>query len=131
MMISIIRGSVFTITLALSAGIALATPQPAITPWPPVTQDRYAPQNWPVPHPAPPVNLDKIPAGIVYRGLTLKERKAVQSSLAAVGYYSEPIDGVWGPATWNATVSYAERVGIKVFLNDMSGALRVFQHITN
>lgn len=123
------RTAFLAVILTLCGHVTLA--KDVIAPWPPVTEDRHAPQNWPVPHPAPLVNLNKIPAGIVFRNLTLTERLAVQRSLARVGYYHGLIDGVWGPETWAGTAAYAERVGIRHFLNDAHGSLRVFQHITN
>lgn len=125
-----VTGAVFVTALIALTGQAVAA-EGVISPWPPVTQDRHAPQNWPVPHPAPAVDLNQIPAGIVFRNLTVKERRAVQASLARVGYYDGPVDGIWGPRTWAGTVAYAERVGIRPFLNDVHRSLRVFQHITN
>lgn len=124
------RGSVLiAILLATVAHTGMAGD--AIVPWPPVTQDRYAPHNWPVPHPAPAVDLNEIPSGKVFRALNERERYAVQRSLARVGYYAGPIDGVWGPGTWAGTAAYADRVGIRNLLDDVHGSLRVFQHITN
>ena len=121
--------SVAISTVLLGSNVSSA--QESISPWPPVTLDRHAPQNWPVPHPAPGVDLNTIPAGIVYNSLTRYERQAVQRSLNEVGLYAGRIDGVWGPATWNGTAAYAQQTGIRHFLDDMPGSLRVFQHITN
>ena len=102
-----------------------------IAPWPPVTTDRHAPGNGPVPHPAPAVNLNTIPSGIVFRNLTLVERKAIQKSLARVGYYTGEVDGVWGAQTWAGTLGYAQSLGMERRLETVQGSLGLFQHITN
>lgn len=116
---------------SVCAGGAFANEPTQVSPWPPVSIDRHAPGNWPVAHPAPGVNLNTIPSGIVFRKLPLTQRKAVQTGLARVGYYDGPIDGIWGVMTWAGTQAYADVLGQGRDLDDVHGSLRIFQHISH
>lgn len=120
------------ITASLTSSVAFAEDNKKVEgPWPPVITGMDARDNWPVSHPAPSINLNEIPSGQVFNALSLKERKAIQKSLARVGYYAGNIDGIWGEETFKATRHYAKVMGFEDRLNDTHGSLRTFQHITN
>lgn len=121
-------------TLFLVCGMLACGPAGAKNteiPWPSESRDFDAPQNWPISHPAPPLNVHAVPAAAVFRALTLRERKAVQNELQRTGYYPGDIDGLWGVMTWDAVNLYAARVGIRDSLGTAAGSLNVFQHIAN
>lgn len=46
-------------------------------------------------------------AATAFRDYSPAGRRAIQQQLRAMGYYRGPIDGAWGPGTWNAVQSYA------------------------
>lgn len=125
---------VSTPLLAQESGIVQNSPndQPSdMIAWPPQERTFDAPDNWPIPHPGPALNIHALPAAVVFRSLSDKERKAVQGRMAEVGYYAGPIDGSWGPLTWEGTKQYAIRMGIAERLETTAGSLRIFQHIAN
>ena len=119
----------FLVTAMAAAGPAMA--ENAQIPWPPESRDFDAPHNWPVSHPAPPINIHAVPAAVVFRAITMRERKAVQRELQVTGYYPGDIDGKWGVMTWDAVNLYSARVGIRDSLRTTAGSLNVFQHIAN
>jgi hypothetical protein len=51
------------------------------------------------------------PAARAFQSYSLSERKAIQRSLRAWGYYRGGIDGAFGPGTYNAVVAYANDEG--------------------
>lgn len=113
------------------AGAVSANEPQKISPWPPVTTDRHAPHNWPVPHPAPAVNLNTVPSGLVFRALPKAERQRVQFELARVNLYAGEIDGIWGPQTFFGVRAYAQSLDLEHTLNSTQGAARILRHIAH
>lgn len=120
-----------TLVTVLMSGMAQADDKKTVTPWPPVTTDIHAPGNWPVPHPAPAINLDDIPSGQVFHELSVNERKGIQAALVKVGLYSGEINGIWGEQTWLGVRSYAQTLGYERRLETKQGSLSLFRHILN
>lgn len=100
-----------------------------ISPWPPLTMDRQAIGNWPVPHPAPAHDIFSVPAAKAFRDASLGERKRIQAGLIRAGLYAGEIDGKWGPATFNGVLSYAAQMNISNHLNTYSGSASVLHRI--
>lgn len=66
------------------------------------------------------------PAAQAFKSYSLGERKAIQRSLRASGYYYGSIDGVFGPGTYNAVTSYASAAGASGNLRTTGGAFAVY-----
>lgn len=128
MMKTVIMASAMSL---LISGATWANDVKHVTPWPPVTTDRHNAENWPVPHPAPAVDLNTVPAGIVFRDMSTEQRIGVQAALSRVNMYAGVIDGSWNAETFVGTRAYAERVGLLHTLNSTHGSLRIFRHIAN
>lgn len=116
----------------LIVGQAWAEDAPKIiAEWPPISVDKNAAQNWPIPHPVPAINLNEIPSGIAFRAMTKKDRKGVQIALSRVGLYAGKIDGAWGPNTFMGVKMYADEVNLSERLNTPQGSIALFRHIAN
>ncbi len=66
------------------------------------------------------------PAARAFNSYSRGERKAIQRSLRALGYYHGGIDGAFGPGTYNATVAYARAAGASGHLNSSGGAYAIY-----
>lgn len=57
-------------------------------------------------------SIHATPAARAFQSYSLRERKAIQRSLRAWGYYRGGIDGRFGPGTYNAITAYARDEGV-------------------
>ncbi|PZO73981.1 MAG: hypothetical protein DI629_18980 [Mesorhizobium amorphae] len=88
-----------------------------------------APRNLPVPHPAPPIAWDRLPAAKAFRSLPVRDRFRLQEELARMGVAAGPIDGRWGPATWAGLTEFATREGVAMRLVDVGGSYGVMRRV--
>jgi peptidoglycan hydrolase-like protein with peptidoglycan-binding domain len=80
----------------------------------------------PAPAPAPRGSIYRTPAAQAFNSYSHNERKAIQRSLRAYGYYSGGIDGAFGPGTYNAISAYARASGASGNLNTTGGAYALY-----
>ena len=66
------------------------------------------------------------PAAQAFNTYSKTERKAIQRSLRAYGYYRGGIDGSFGPGTYNAIAAYARDAGAQGHLNSANGAYALY-----
>ncbi|NGM44997.1 peptidoglycan-binding protein [Rhodobacter sp. SGA-6-6] len=66
------------------------------------------------------------PAAQAFNSYSRAERKAIQRSLRAYGYYHGGIDGSFGPGTYNAIVAYARASGASGHLNSAGGVYALY-----
>ncbi|MBK8439535.1 MAG: peptidoglycan-binding protein [Rhodobacter sp.] len=66
------------------------------------------------------------PAAQAFNSYSRHERKAIQRSLRAEGYYNGGIDGSFGPGTYRAITSYARAAGASGHLNTTGGAYALY-----
>lgn len=79
-------------------------------------------------HPAPvaTTSIHATPVARAFNSYSPGERKAIQRSLRANGYYSGGIDGSFGPRTYNAVVAYARDAGASGNLRTTGGAFAIY-----
>ena len=112
-------------TLLAQALIRDANRPPVYAPRPPVY---YYPQpRPPVYYPPvyyPPVqpSVYNTPTGLAFNSYTYNERRRIQSALSTYGYYRGPVDGSFGPGTYNAIVGYAQHSHRLAMLDTRGGA---------
>lgn len=92
-------------------------------------QGRATAQPRPQPHtpvyaPAPQSSYSA--ASAAFRTYSSAERRAIQRSLAAYGYYRGGIDGVFGRGTYSAVAAYARDNGLSDQLASRNGAFAVY-----
>jgi hypothetical protein len=90
----------------------------------------------PAPAPAPrPVYVEprptygsvyNTPAAQAFNSYSRTDRKAIQRSLRAQGYYYGSIDGSFGPGTYNAVAAYARDAGASGHLGTAGGAYAIY-----
>ena len=95
--------------------------QPAYQPQPQY-QPRYYRYHRPVRYEPAPVSIYGTPAGLAFNSYTSNERRRIQSTLTAYGYYHGGIDGNFGPGTYGAIDAYARRTGKTSMLATRAGA---------
>lgn len=94
------------------------------------------PQPYPQPqphHPRPPVyepaphhnSIWRTPVAEAFQSYSRGERKAIQRSLRAYGYYRGAYDGAFGPGTYSAITAYARDSGDGSLLRSTSGCFAV------
>ncbi|MEI6098406.1 MAG: peptidoglycan-binding protein [Alphaproteobacteria bacterium] len=86
---------------------------------------RYAPlprYQDPVYYQPAPVSIYGTPAGRAFNTYTSNERRRIQSTLTAYGYYQGGIDGAFGPRTYDAIDAYARNTGKTASLATRAGA---------
>jgi hypothetical protein len=66
------------------------------------------------------------PAAQAFNSYSKAERKAIQRSLRAYGYYHGSIDGSFGPGTYNAIAAYARAAGAPGHLNSAGGVYALY-----
>jgi hypothetical protein len=90
-------------------------------------------QPAPIPHQPAPVryapSVYRTPAAYAFASYSSAERRAIQRSLARMGYYYGSVDGAFGPSTYNATLSYARAQGSESALHDQSAAYGVYDQL--
>ena len=90
---------------------------------------RYV-QPTPVYAPAQPAySVHRLPSAQAFNAFSSAERRMIQRNLAAYGYYTGAIDGVWGPRTYRAVQAYAQRTGMGADLDSFRGSLGVFDNL--
>ena len=90
----------------------------------------------PAPAPAPRVYYEEprvkhgsiyaTPAAQAFNSYSKHERKAIQRSLRAQGYYRGGVDGAFGPGTYNAVVAYARDAGAAGNLRSAGGSYAIY-----
>lgn len=100
------------------------TYQPPVYHQPPVYQQppRYTP-------PAPSASLYQSPAARAFATYSLTERRTIQRSLAARGYYSGAIDGAFGPGTFGAITAYARDTRTTNRLETTAGVYGIYDSL--
>ena len=94
--------------------------QPVYAPRPPVY---YQPQpRPPVYYPPVQPSVYNTPTALAFASYTLNERRRIQSTLSAYGYYRGSIDGSFGPSTYNAVQAYASQTNRLAMLDTRGGA---------
>ena len=66
------------------------------------------------------------PAAQAFNSYSKGERKAIQRSLRAQGYYRGGLDGAFGPGTYRAVVAYARDAGAAGHLQSAGGAYAIY-----
>ncbi|GAB1364875.1 peptidoglycan-binding protein [Rhodobacter sp.] len=66
------------------------------------------------------------PAAQAFNTYSKSERKAIQRSLRAYGYYHGGIDGSFGPGTYNALAAYARAAGAPGHMNTAGGVYALY-----
>lgn len=81
---------------------------------------RYHPR--PIEYQPQPVSIYNTPTGQAFTSYTSNERRRIQSTLTAYGYYHGGIDGAFGVGTYSAIEAYARRTGKVSMLSSRAGA---------
>jgi hypothetical protein len=94
---------------------------------PAVPQQYYhAPrQQRPVYYAPQPTSIYHSPIGQAFGSYSANEKRRIQSTLTAYGYYRGNIDGSFGPGTYGALEAYARSTGKTAQLNTRAGAYGV------
>lgn len=81
--------------------------------------------------PAPQVQNDiySSAAAQAFNSYTYSERQQIQRDLKRRGYYAGEIDGVFGPATYRATLAYAQATGNVQRLATRAGAYGIYDSL--
>jgi hypothetical protein len=69
-----------------------------------------------------PVSIYQTPTAQAFNTYTLNERRRIQSTLSAYGYYRSSIDGSFGPSTYAAIQAYAAHTNRMAMLSTRAGA---------
>lgn len=78
---------------------------------------------------APSVSVYNTPAAATFNAYGDTEQRRIQSTLSAYGYYSGPIDGVFGPGTYNATIAYANATKRSSLTTTMAGCATLYEDL--
>jgi Putative peptidoglycan binding domain len=78
------------------------------------------------PRPAATTSVYSTTAARAFNSYSVTERKAIQRTLRAWGYYHGGIDGTFGPGTYSAVTAYARDEGRSGDLGTNSGAYAVY-----
>lgn len=73
--------------------------------------------------------VSQTPAAYAFASYTASERRAIQRSLARAGYYTGPVDGAFGPGTYNATLAYARAIGSAAAPGSQAGAYGIYDSL--
>lgn len=95
--------------------------QPQYQPRPQYLPRPHRPQR-PVYYTPAPVSIYGTPTGRAFNSYTSNERRRIQSTLTAYGYYHGGIDGAFGPTTYSAIDAYARNTGKSASLSTSAGA---------
>ena len=69
------------------------------------------------------------PLGIAFKNYSANDRKTIQRRLRSAGFYNGAIDGTFGPASYNALLTYARVRGHDGNLNTTGGAYNYLNRI--
>jgi hypothetical protein len=83
-------------------------------------------QPAPIYYSQPTVSIYQTPTAYAFNSYSSNERRRIQSTLTAYGYYHSSIDGSFGPNTYNATVSFANATGKSGMLSTQAGAYALY-----
>ncbi|MBC7478383.1 MAG: peptidoglycan-binding protein [Pseudorhodobacter sp.] len=91
---------------------------------PPVYQPkpRYYRYHRPVRYDPVPVSIYNTPISNAFSSYSSNERRRIQSTLTAYGYYHGSIDGNFGPGTYGAIDDYARHTGKSSMLASNAGS---------
>jgi hypothetical protein len=95
----------------------------------PVYQQPVYPQPPRYTPPAPSASLYQSPAARAFASYSLTERRTIQRSLAARGYYSGAIDGAFGPGTFGAITAYARDTRTTNRLETTAGVYGIYDSL--
>lgn len=87
---------------------------------------QVSPRPQPIYVPPAPVSIYSTPAAASFNAYSDSQQRRIQSTLSAYGYYHSSIDGSFGPATYNATVAYANATGRSNLLGSMAGTTSIY-----
>lgn len=79
--------------------------------------------------PAPRISIYDTAAAVAFNSYSRGERRAIQRSLRAEGYYYGALDGSFGPSTYRAVAAYADDVGMGRSLRSAGGAYGVYDSL--
>ena len=96
------------------------SPRYGTQPAPVYRYQRYNPH--PVYYTPAPVSIYGTPTAQAFNSYSSDERRRIQSTLSAYGYYHSTIDGAFGPNTYSAISAYARHVGKTAMLGTRAGA---------
>ena len=88
-------------------------------------QPRYYRYQRPVRYVPAPVSIYGTPAGLAFNSYSWNERRRIQSTLTAYGYYRGGIDGSFGPGTYGAIDAYARSTGKISLMASSAGAYSI------
>ena len=71
-------------------------------------------------------STSRSPAAAAFAGYSPSERRMIQRRLSRMGYYYGPIDGAFGPSTYQAVADYAGDQGQAAALSSRRTAYAVF-----
>lgn len=91
-----------------------------------VTPQYTAPTYYNSPATSSYVSYTSTPAAQAFNSYSSNERRRIQSTLAAYGYYHSNIDGAFGPATYNAITAYAQSTGKSDLLATRGGVYSLY-----
>jgi hypothetical protein len=78
------------------------------------------------PRPTANTSLYRTTAARAFNSYSVAERKEIQRTLRAWGYYRGSIDGTFGPGTYTAVTTYARDEGLSGKLGTNAGAYAVY-----
>ena len=81
-----------------------------------------APAPQPVYYTPPTTSIYQTPTAAAFNSYSSNERRRIQSTLSAYGYYHSTIDGDFGPNTYNAIAAYAGKKGKSDLMATQAGA---------
>ena len=80
----------------------------------------------PVYYPPNPVSIYDTASGQAFQSYSSNERRRIQSTLSAYGYYHGNIDGNFGASTYDAVNAYARHTGKLAQLDTRGGAYGLY-----
>jgi hypothetical protein len=78
------------------------------------------------PRPSPSTSVYATTAAQAFNSYSVSERRNIQRTLRAWGYYRGSIDGTFGPGTYSAVTDYARDEGLASSLATPTGAYAVY-----
>jgi Putative peptidoglycan binding domain len=71
-------------------------------------------------------SIYQTPSATAFNSYSSNERKRIQSTLAAYGYYHGSIDGAFGSGTYNAVQAFATNTGKTSLMSTQAGAFTLY-----
>jgi hypothetical protein len=105
-------------------GFTFAAPRPTyVEPRPTYVEPR---PTYVDPRPTTTTSVHRTAAARTFNSYSVAERKQIQRTLRAWGYYRGSIDGTFGPGTYSAVTSYARDEGLSGKLGTNAGAFSIY-----